>query len=124
MFLCNSYKILYEELLSKSANSSMNVKRLGTLCVLLYKTINKLNPNPNFMRNLFKLRLINRQVREKYKMNLVIPEFNQVSYGKKSLRTFGLKLWNSLPYTKLSENLESFKRTIKYWNGARYCKVW
>ena len=31
-------------------------------------------------------------------LNLIIPEFNQVSYGKKSLRTFGPKLWNSLPH--------------------------
>ena len=45
---------------------------------------------------------------------MIIPEFNQISYGKKSLRIFDLKLWNSLPYhIKSSENLESFKRTIK-----------
>ena len=104
-FLCNDYEISYEELLSKSSTSSMNVK-----------TINKLNPD--FMRDLFKLRFTNRPVREKYKMNMIIPEFNQVSYGKKSLRTFGPKLWNSLPYhIKSSENLESFKRTIKHCNG-------
>ena len=122
-FLCNDYEISYEELLSKSSTSSMNVKRLRALCVELYKTINKLNPD--FMRDLFKLRFTNRPVREKYKMNMIIPEFNQVSYGKKSLRTFGPKLWNSLPYhIKSSENLESFKRTIKHWNGERcLCKV-
>ena len=77
----------------------MNVKRLRALCVELYKTINKLNPD--FMRDLFKLRFTNRPVREKCKMNMIIPEFNHVSYGKKSFRTFGPKLWNSL---------ESFKR--------------
>ena len=74
----------------------MYVKRLRALCVELYKTINKLNPN--FMRDIIKLRLTNRLVREKYKMNMVILEFNLVSYGKKSLRAFGPKLWNSLPY--------------------------
>ena len=106
-FLCNDYEISYEELLLKSSTSLMNVK-----------TINKLNPD--FMRDLFKLRFTNRPVREKYKMNMIIPEFNQVSYGKKSLRTFGPKLWNSLPYhIKSSENLESFKRTIKHCNGER-----
>ena len=41
------------------------------------------------MRDLFKLRLTTRPVREKYKM--IIPELNQVSYGKKSLIIFGLK---------------------------------
>ena len=51
---------------------------------------------------------------------MTIPEFNQVSYGKKNLRTFGPKLWNSLPHhIKSPENLESFKRQIKHWNGER-----
>ena len=110
-FLYNDYKISYEELLSKSSTSSMNVKRLRPPFIELYKTINKLNPG--FMREPFKLRFTNRPVREKYKMNMIIPDFNQVSYGKKSLRTFAPKLWNSLPYhIKSSENLESFKRTI------------
>ena len=89
-FLCNVYEISYEELLSKSSTTLVNVKRLSALCVELYKTINKLNHN--FMRDLFKLRFTNRPIREKYKMNTVIPESNQVSYGKKSLRTLGPKL--------------------------------
>ena len=68
------------------------------------------------MRDLFKSRFTNRPVREKYKINMIIPEFNQVSYGKKSLRIFGPKLWNSLLYHIKSENLESFKRTIMHWD--------
>ena len=47
-FLCNDCEISYEELLSTSATSSKNVKRLRALCIELCKTINKLNPN--FMR--------------------------------------------------------------------------
>ena len=39
-FLCNDYKISYEELLSKSSTSSMNVKRLRALFVELHKAIN------------------------------------------------------------------------------------
>ena len=37
-FLCNDYEISYEELLSKSSTSSMNIKRLRGLYVELYKT--------------------------------------------------------------------------------------
>ena len=101
----------------------MNVKRSRALCVELNETINKLNPN--LMRDLFKLQLTNRPVPEKYKMNMIIREFNQVFYRKKSIRTFGPKLWSSQPcHIKPSENLESFKRTIKHWNGERcLCKV-
>ena len=43
----------------------MNVKRLRAICVELYKTINKLNPD--FMREAFKLPFTNRPVREKLK---------------------------------------------------------
>ena len=89
-FLCNDYEISREELLSKSGTSSKNVKRLKALFVELYKTINKLTPN--FTRDLFKLRITNRSVREKYKMIMIIPEFNQVSYRKKSLRICDSKL--------------------------------
>ena len=111
-FLCNDYENSYEESLSKPATTLINVKRLRALCVELYKTINKLNVNVT--RDLFKLRITIKPAREKYKMNMTIPEFNQVSYWKKSLRTFGPKLWNSLSYNiKASKNLESFKRAIK-----------
>ena len=77
------------------------------------------------MRDLFKLRFTSRPVREIYKINMIIPEFNQVSYGKKSLRTLGPKFWNSLSYhIKSSEILDSLKRTIKHWNGQRcLCKA-
>ena len=44
------------------------------------------------MSDLFKLQLANRPVGEKYKTNMIISRFNQVSYGKKNLRTFGHKL--------------------------------
>ena len=60
-FLCNDYEISYEELLSKSSASSMNVKRLRALYVELHKTINKLNPD--FMRDLFKLQFTNRSLK-------------------------------------------------------------
>ena len=76
---------MYKELLLESPTSSMNIKRLRAVCAELYKTINKLNPN--FMKDLFKLQFTNRSFCEKYKMNMTIPDFNQVSYGKKSLRT-------------------------------------
>ena len=68
----------------------MDVKRLRALCIELYKVINNLSPD--FMRKLFKSRLTNRHDCEKYKMNMIIPDFNQVFYGKKSLRIFDPKL--------------------------------
>ena len=73
----------------------MNVKRLLFLCVEIYKTINNLNPS--FMKQIFELRETNRNVREKYRLNLNISNYNQVNFGKKKLRILGPEIWNSLP---------------------------
>ena len=89
-FLYNNYQLTYEGLLDKANSSTMNFKRLGSLCVEIYKIINDLNPN--FMKHIFELRETNRNVHEKYRLNLYIPTYNQVTFGKKSLRIFGPKI--------------------------------
>ena len=88
----------------------MNVKRLRALCIEIFKTLNNLNPS--FMKEIFSLRQTNRPVWEKYKLNLDIPSYNQVTFGRKALIFFGPKTWNSPPYhIKSAENLASFKTT-------------
>ena len=54
------------------------------------QTINNLNPI--FMKQIFKLRETKKNVRGKYQLNLNIPNYNQVTLGKKSLRIFGSKI--------------------------------
>ena len=44
-FLYKSYNTSYEDLLLKSGFSPMNVKRLRTLCIEIFKTLNNLNPS-------------------------------------------------------------------------------
>ena len=46
----------------------------------IYKTINNLNPS--FMMQIFVLRETNRTVREKYRLDLNIPNYNRVLYKK------------------------------------------
>ena len=122
-FLYNDFDISYEELLLKSDRATMRINRSRLLYNEIYKTINNLNPE--FMRDLFSLRETSRLIRKKYMLNLNLPVHNLVTFGSKSLRVFGPKIWNSLPYhIKSSENLESFKMIIKHWNGTRCnCKV-
>ena len=94
----------------------MSVNRLRNLCVEIYKTINKLNPE--FMNNIFKVNENSRLVIEQYKLNLETPEWNQVTFGAKSLKVYRSKVWNSPPFhTKTSENLIQFKSLMKNWNG-------
>ena len=81
----------------------------------IYKTPNKLNPE--FMKDLFKLRVTNRLQREKYKLNLHILESNQVTFGSTNLHIQDPHVWNSLPYHKKSlDNLDIFKTVIKFWD--------
>ena len=83
-FLFNDYDSTYEDLLEKSGYPNMNLRRQRTLCIEIYKTLNKLNPG--YMNDIFKLRNTDRLTREKYKLNLEIPKSYQVTFGTRSLR--------------------------------------
>ena len=83
-FLYDDFEASYEDLLSKGRKSKMNVRRLRTLCVEIYKTLHDLNPS--FMNDIFKLKINSREVREKYKLNLDIPKWNQKLLATKASR--------------------------------------
>ena len=98
----------------------MDVRRLRTLCVEIYKKLNDLNPS--FMNSIFELKINSREVRDKYKVNLDIPKWNQRTFCYKSLKVLGPKIWNNLPYhVKSSDNLDTFKNLLKNWDG-NLCK--
>ena len=72
---------------------------------------------------IFELRKTNRAVRNQYKLNLEVPIINQVTFGAKSIRYLGPKIWNSLPFhIKSSEksSLTTFKRIIKNCDMVSY----
>ena len=122
-FMLSDYESSYGELLRLSGNCVINVRLKKNLCIEIYKTLNDLNPS--FMWEISETRKTKRVVCEKYKINLEIPRVNQASFGTKSLRFYGLKIWNSLPYhIKSAKNLLCFKNVIKSWNGSICsCKV-
>ena len=106
--MLNDFESSYEDLLKKSGNPSMNLRRTRSLCIEIYITINNLNPE--FTKNLFKVRKTNRALREQYKLNLEISKSDQVSFGTKSLGIQDPRVWNALPFQiKSKENLQSFK---------------
>ena len=119
-FLYDDFEASYEDLLSKRRKSKMNVRRFRTLCVEIYKTLNDLNPS--FMNNIFKLKTNSREVRDKCKLNLDIPKWNQRTFGHKRIRVLGPKIWDNLPYhVKSSDNLDTFKNLLKDWDRS-LCK--
>ena len=92
--------------------SAMNVNRLRSFCIEIFKMIN--NINPAFMNEIFELRKTNRAIRNQYKLNQEVPIINQVTFGAKSIRYLLPKIANSLPFhIKSSESLTAFKRIIK-----------
>lgn len=57
------------------------------------------------MSDIFYLRNAGRLSRQKYNLTLEVPKTNHPTFGARSLRSFGPKMWNALPYNiKSSEN--------------------
>ena len=82
--------MITQYLFQKAGKVKTSVSRLSNLCVEIYKTINKLNPE--FMNNIFKVIENKRSVREQYKLNVEIPEWKQVTFGAKRLNVYGPKI--------------------------------
>ena len=93
----------------------MNVSRLRSLCMEIFETLN--NIHPAFINEISEPRKSHRAVRNQYKLNLEVPIINQVTFGAKSIRYLGPKIWNSLPFhIKSSESLTNYKGIIKNWD--------
>ena len=61
----------------------MSENRLRILCVEICNTINKLDPE--FLKSTFKVKEDKRLAREQQKLNLDIPEWNQVTFESKKV---------------------------------------
>ena len=95
------------------------------MCTEIYKILNGIAPS--CMQNLSVMNQSRYSSRRP--LNLHLPRVNQTAHGLNSLRYARAKLWNSLPEDiKSSENLTTFKRLIKTWNGTtcrcNFCKWW
>ena len=100
----NSYKLL----LHNSNSQTMQEKRINILAIEIFKTLNNLNPP--YMKDLF---VIN-NIRSHYPENLMAQIHHYVTYGEKSIRILGPKIWNALPkYLKQKRTLYSFKKLMK-----------
>ena len=92
----------------------MHVSRLRVLCIEIFKTLKHLNPP--FMSDIFKIKSSRYSSRNPYDLQHHRP--NQVTFGSNSLRSLGPQIWNALPNEiKSTNNLNSFKRLIKQWDG-------
>ena len=115
-FVLDDFSSDYDTLLEKSNTCTMEIKRLRTLALEVFKSLNNLNPP--FMKELFEVR--QKSVSRKY--DLVVPSRKTVAFGDKSLKCLGPKVWNSLPSDiKSMTNIEQFKIFLNTWYGPT-CK--
>ena len=97
----------------------MKIKSLRFLAIELFKTVNNLNPK--YMKHIFILKL--------HPMvgpnDILVKHHNTITYGNKSLKTLGPKIWNQLPEEIKSEtSYTKFKEYIDNWFGSKFrCNV-
>ena len=115
-FLLNDYSSNYETLLKKAGKCTMEVKRLRTLTLEIYKAFNE--NSPSFIKDYFEKN--ENSVSKKH--DLKIPVRNSVTFGDNSLRCLAPHVWNWLPTKLKSESsYEKFKDEINKWFGPT-CK--
>ena len=94
----------------------MEVKRLRTLALEIFTTLNNLNLD--YTKEIFfkTTNLTHRPFNKKVNQN------SSNKHGQKSLKSLGPHIWNSLPIEiKEETNYEKFKDYINKWFGVR-CK--
>ena len=100
-FLHNDYSSSYQELLKMSGKTTINICNYRTLCNEILKTLN--NINPSFVKEIFRLRIMNRPTWEKYKLTLEI-------------KVESSKIWNKMFEILWFKSLELFaKNHLKTW---------
>ena len=97
----------------------MEIRRLRTLTVEIFKTLNEINPL--YMQNIFTPKE-NSKVRQNH---IIVKRINSSRFGTQSLRSLGPKIWNNQPSNMKSEtSFPKFKGYIKTWLRPKCtCKV-
>ena len=117
--ILNDYESDHEALLHNSNKPTMEIRRLRTLAVEIFTTLNEINPP--YMKNIFKPK-----ENAKVKQNDTIVEcINTSRFVAQSLSSLGPKIWNNLPPNiKPETSFLKFKEYIKTWLGPKCrCKV-
>ena len=103
----NDYDSGYETLLKISGSSTMQIKKTKQLAKEIFKTVNNLNHD--FMKNIFTSKQ-NARVRHH---DLLARSHNTPTYGDKSLKILGPKIWNALATEiKRETSLSKFKKYV------------
>ena len=90
-----------------------------SLFLQVYKCFNGLNPD--YLNNLFKQPCQKYELRDSHRLEQ--PKFNTFTYGLRSFRYYGSKLWNVLPFSvKNTKELHVFNKNITEWCHSTQCR--
>jgi hypothetical protein len=103
----------YDDMLERAQLKTLKLGRIRAIQCETFKILHKLGPIYN--HNLFEYKQTPYNTRGI--SNVLIPKVRTTSYGKKSLRFYGAKLWNMLPNCiKQIDDFRDFKQQISTWN--------
>ena len=108
----------YETLLERGNFLSLSVYRVRCLAIEVFKCVH--GNNPAYLNNLFKQSNLKYNLRDSSRLEQ--PKFYTFTYGLRSFRYYGSKLWNILPHwVKNTKDLNVFKKNITEWCHSRQC---
>ena len=114
-FIYQDYNSTYDDLLLKSKMPSLKIRRLRTMAIEVFRTINK--ENPIYLHDLINIKETKYSFR--YDNLAEIPTVRTTRYGLKSFRYSAAKLWNELPnHFRTEQSFSQFKSLINSWNGS------
>ena len=119
--LLNNFEADYLLLLEQSDSVSIHIRHLQFLMIEVYKTKNL--HNPKFMKEVFKEKSSNYQLRNTDLLTL--EPTRTTTFGTRSISFKGSLIWNRLPNRiKEAKSVSSFKELIKTWSGTECsCKI-
>ena len=108
----------YESLLERGNFLPFSAYRIRCLGIETYKCFHGLNPD--YLNKLFKQTSTKYNLRDSCRLEQ--PKFSTFSYGQRSFRYYGSKLWNLLPFSvKNTNDLNIFKTNITRWCYSKQC---
>ena len=112
MFVTNDCNSDYQLLCLNENQLSVYKKCIKFVAIQMYKV--RKETAPLYIQELFETHTTSYDMRDNDKFS--VPFFNTITYGKKSFRYYGSKLWNNLPNEiKQNGSLSTFKSGLSSW---------
>ena len=110
----NKFDLDYESICEQEKQFSIHKRCIKQVALQMYKI--KRNMAPQYLQSLFTSKESNYDMRDTD--NFLIPNFSTITYGKRSLKYYGAKLWSKIPVNiKSLDTLKSFKSAVNTWLG-------